>query len=59
MFCGDESRLTVLADVDWNDTDMPLSSEPTLPRRCGFSPLTATIEILIIKKKNYQNKCKN
>jgi len=33
MFCGDESRLTVLADVDWNDTDMPLSREPTLPRR--------------------------
>lgn len=32
--------LIELADVDWKEIDIPLSSEPTLPRRCGFSPAT-------------------
>lgn len=30
----------LLADVDWNDTDIPLSKDPTLPRLCAFSPVT-------------------
>lgn len=30
----------LLADVDWNDTDMPLSNDPTLPRLWALSPAT-------------------
>lgn len=42
MFCGEESLLTVLADVDWKEIDMPESNEPTLPLLCcGFSVTTA------------------
>lgn len=36
--------LIELADVDWKEIDIPLSSEPTLPRRCGFSPATVKKE---------------
>ena len=33
-FLGDESRLIVLLVVDdWNEMDIPESSDPTLPRR--------------------------
>jgi len=28
----------VLADMDWNEMDIPLSRDPILPLRCGLSP---------------------